>query len=168
MNTKPKSPPQATEWWSSLDAQWQAIFKEAIGIKTEPTAIELVAILSLTKLDCHKKKLTSLEPLRALTGLQTLDCGWNQLTSLEPLRACSGLQTLNCWRNRLTSLEPLHGLKSLKQLECGNNPSLSQPELERFLTNNRWCYRWYWWSSLDAQWQAIFKAAIGIYSTHGK
>jgi serpin B len=226
MDTKLKSPPQAAKWWSSLDAQWQAIFKAAIRIKSEPTETELVTILNLTKLDCHRKKLTSLEPLRALTGLQTLNCGWNQLTSLEPLQACPGLQSLNCsvnhltsleplqacpglqtldcWSNRLisleplracpglqtldcrvnkltsleglqaltglqalncslnrlTSLEPLHGLKSLKELCCDNNPSLSQPEIERFLTKNRW----YWWSSLDAQWQAIFKAAIGIRS----
>jgi len=51
--TRPKSPPQAAEWWSSLEKQWQAIFKAAIGINSEPTADELVTILSLTKLDCR-------------------------------------------------------------------------------------------------------------------
>jgi len=42
------------------------------------------------------------------------------------------LQTLVCSWNQLTSLEPLHGLKSLKILWCSGNPSLSEPEIERF------------------------------------
>jgi serpin B len=129
-----KSPPQATEWWSSLDVQWQAIFKAAIGIKSEPTAEELVAILSLTQLDCHSKELTSLEPLRALTGLQTLNCGGNQLTSLEPLRALTGLQTLGCRDNHLTSLEPLRALTGLQNLECAAN-QLTSLEPLRALTD---------------------------------
>lgn len=69
-------------WWSSLDRQWKATFKIVIKIKHEPTADELVTILSLTQLDCHDQKLTNLKPLRALTGLQTLDCSHNRLTSL--------------------------------------------------------------------------------------
>jgi len=186
--TRPKSPPQAAEWWSLLDQQWQTIFKEAIGIESEPTADELVTILRLTKLDCHSKELTSLEPLRALTGLQTLNCGGNPRTSLEPLRACTGLQSLNCSDNQLTSLEPLqalsglrtlncswnqltdleplHGLKSLKQLDCRNNPSLSQSEIEHFhkAVLSRKEVNWLWWSSLNQQWQTIFKEAIGIES----
>jgi len=52
----------------------------------------------------------------------------------------------------------LYDLKSLKKLDCRNNPSLSQPEIERFLTKNRRC----WWSSLDQPWQAIFRKAIEI------
>jgi len=115
-------PPQvdmkdAKFWWSSLDWEWQAIFKRAIGISSEPTADELVTILSLTKLDCRYKRLTSLEPLQALTGLQTLDCRNNQLTSLEGLQACPGLQTLDCRYNQLTNLEGLQACTGL-QLDC--------------------------------------------------
>jgi Leucine-rich repeat (LRR) protein len=119
-------------WWCQLDEQWQAIFKKAIEIESEPTEDELVAIRSLTKLNCSGKKLTSLEPLRALAGLQTLDCMYNQLTSLEPLRALTDLQELDCDKNQLTCLEPLHGLKSLKKLDCQRNLSLSVQEIERF------------------------------------
>lgn len=92
-------------------SQWKTILKEAIGIKSEePTENELLKIFSLTKLDCSKKKLTSLDPLRALTGLQTLDCSENQLTHLEPL----------------------HGLKNLQELRIIGNSSLSQEEIEDF------------------------------------
>ncbi len=125
------------------------------------TSLEpLQACTGLQTLNCSHNQLTSLEGLQACTGLQTLVCYLNQLTNLEPLQACTNLQTLECSLNQLTSLEPLHGLKSLKELECGSNPSLSQPEIERFLTKNRRC----WWSSLYQPWQAIFKKAIGIKS----
>lgn len=100
-------------WWSSLDKPWPAIFKAAIGINREPTADELVAILSLTELDCHAQALTHLEPLQALTGLQTLYCYQNHLTSLEPLRACAGLQILVGGGNHLTDLEPLRACTNL-------------------------------------------------------
>ncbi len=110
MNTEPKSPPQAAEWWSLLDQQWQAIFKDAIGIKGEPTETELLAILSLTKLDCHSKN----------------------LTDLEPLRECPCLLIVNCRDNQLTSLEPLYGFKNLRKLDCRDNPFLSEAEIERF------------------------------------
>jgi len=96
-------------WWSSLDEQWRTIFRTAIGTYHD-SSLELVATLNLAKLDCHSKK----------------------LTHLEPLRACPGLQALNCNDNQLTSLEPLYGLKNLKELDCRNNPSLSEPEIERF------------------------------------
>jgi internalin A len=120
-------------WWFQLDEPWPAIFKEAIGIKGEPTKDELEAILSLTKLECYEQKLTHLEPLRALTGLQTLECWNNQLTSLEPLRACTGLQTLWCWNNQLTSLEPLRALTGLQSLSCSYN-QLANLEPLRALT----------------------------------
>ncbi len=32
--------PKRVRWWSLLDAQWQAIFKAAIEINSEPTADE--------------------------------------------------------------------------------------------------------------------------------
>jgi len=83
MDTRLKSPPQATKWWSSLEKQWQAIFKAAIGINREPRAAELVTILSLTVLKCNLKGLTSLEGLQVCTGLQTLDRRGNQLTHLS-------------------------------------------------------------------------------------
>jgi len=54
----------------------------------------------------------------------------------------------------------LHDLKSLKRLDCRSNPSLSQPEIQRFLITNRRC----WWSSLDEQWKTIFQDAIEIES----
>jgi len=112
----------------------------------------------LQTLDCRYNQLTSLEGLQACPGLQTLDCSENQLTNLEPLRALTGLQSLDCRENQLTCLEPLHGLKSLKKLECGSNLSLSQPKIERFLTNKKRC----WWSLLDQKWRIIFTEAIGI------
>jgi Leucine-rich repeat (LRR) protein len=120
-------------WWYQLDKQWQAIFKEAIGIKSEPTENELVTILHLTKLNCFGKELTNLEPLRALTDLQTLDCRTNKLTNLEPLRALTGLQTLNCSSNQLTSLEPLRALAGLQTLNSFSN-QLTSLEPLRTLT----------------------------------
>jgi 5'-methylthioadenosine/S-adenosylhomocysteine nucleosidase len=110
-------------WWSKLSKRWQAVFKEAIGLEEDesPDEDELVAILGLTKLDCDKKKLFSLEPLRALTGLQELECDINELTSLEPLRALTGLQKLGCSNNQLTNLEPLRALTGLQSLSCEFN-----------------------------------------------
>jgi internalin A len=120
-------------WWSQLDEPWPAIFKEAIGIKGEPTKEELEAILRQTELKCYENKLTHLEPLRALTGLQTLDCWNNQLTNLEPLRACTGLQTLNCWNNQLTSLEGLQACPGLQSLHCSYNQLTSLEPLRALM-----------------------------------
>jgi serpin B len=133
MDTKPKLSPQATEWWSSLNKQWQAIFKEAIGINSEPTVDELMTILNLTQLNCNSKGLTSLEPLRALTGLQTLNCGGNQLTSLEPLQGYTYLKFLDCRDNHLTSLEPLRALTGLRTLGCSHNHLASLEPLQACL-----------------------------------
>ncbi len=70
MDTQPKSQSQTAEWWFSLEKPRQAIFKVAIGIKSEPTEKELVVILGLTRLNCGGKKLTRLEPFLTLTGFK--------------------------------------------------------------------------------------------------
>ena len=152
-------------WWLQLSHSWKVIFREAIGVKSEPIENESKKISDLVK-DYSEKKFSSLDTLKNLTGLQSsessqwkmilkevigirsadpseeelikifsltqLKCNSKKLTHLEPLRALAGLQILDCSENQLTSLEPLHSLKQLQKLFCRNISSLSQEEIERF------------------------------------
>lgn len=71
------------------------------------------------KLDCSRKRLTSLEVLSKFTSLQELDCSHNYiLTSLKGLENCTQLIYLNCQDTKLESLEGLENCTQLITLNC--------------------------------------------------
>ena len=115
--------------------EYMALYNKSIG---DLTGIE--HFTDLTKLDCRRNQLTSLDlskntalevlncnnnPLTSLvlggnTALTKLSCTNNQLTSLD-LSKNTALQVLDCGDNQLASLDVSKNL-ALKELYCGGNP----------------------------------------------
>ena len=82
------------------------------------TSLDLTGCSNLTDLDCDYNKLTSLD-LTDCPNLTRLSCENNLLTALD-LSACTGLSSLDCDTNQLTSLD-LTGCTGLSSLYCDNN-----------------------------------------------
>ena len=73
---------------------------------------------ALTKLDCRRNQLTSLDVSKN-TALKVLNCNNNPLTSLV-LGGNTALTQLSCINNQLTSLD-LSKNTALEELDCGDN-----------------------------------------------
>ena len=74
---------------------------------------------SVTKIECMKRGISSLDEIRHFTALTYLDCGENRLKALD-VTGNKALITLRCHDNELTSLS-LRGNPSLMELHCGAN-----------------------------------------------
>ena len=74
-------------WWNSLDAIWQAIFRNAIGTQSEtPSALELQQIFDLRELEITPEfPIISIEPLTSLTWLERLTINNQGVSDLTPL-----------------------------------------------------------------------------------
>ena len=93
--------------------EYMALYNKSIG---DLTGIE--HFTDLTKLDCRRNQLTSLD-LSKNTALEVLNCNNNPLTSLV-LGGNTALTKLSCTNNQLTSLD-LSKNTALQVLDCGGN-----------------------------------------------
>ena len=93
--------------------EYMALYNKSIG---DLTGIE--HFTDLTKLDCRRNQLTSLD-LSKNTALQVLNCNNNPLTSLV-LGGNTALTKLLCQNNQLTSLDVSKNT-ALEELDCGDN-----------------------------------------------
>ena len=93
--------------------EYMALSNKSIG---DLTGIE--HFTDLTKLDCRRNQLTSLD-LSKNTALQVLNCNNNPLTSLV-LGGNTALTKLSCTNNQLTSLDVSKNT-ALEELDCGDN-----------------------------------------------
>lgn len=135
------------KWWLQLDQQWQAIFKAAISISSEPDNGDLVEMVNLQQLDCCKQSINS---------------------SLEPLHKITPLPKNNNHKNPINNLKPLYQLTKLRTLHW-NISQVSVEEMEKFVTQCPQCDIGVtladikWWAELDDEWKELFKSAISIY-----
>ena len=93
--------------------EYMALYNKSIG---DLTGIE--HFTDLTKLDCRRNQLTSLDVSKN-TALEELSCWGNQLTSLD-VSANTALKDLDCGQNQLTSLDLSANLK-LSFSHCSTN-----------------------------------------------
>lgn len=96
-------------WWESLDAIWQAIFRNAIGTQSEmPNALELQQIADLKVLEISPEfPIVSIEPLTNLMWLERLTINNQGVSDLTPLTNKEYLLELNAQNNPISSLKPI-------------------------------------------------------------
>lgn len=133
------------KWWLQLDEQWQAIFKAAISISSEPSNSDLVEMVNLPHLDCCKQSISScLEPLHQVTQLSG-EGHKNPISSLEPLHQLTKLRTLR-WNVSQVSIEEMEKFV-IQCPQCDIGVTLADIK---------------WWAKLDDEWKDIFKSTISI------
>ncbi|NDV68375.1 hypothetical protein [Dysgonomonas sp. 25] len=92
-------------------------------------------LYTLTFLNCHSNKLTSLD-VSTNTALTTLYCQLNRLTSLD-VSGATALTKLNCHSNPLTTLD-VSANTNLTSLEC-SFIQLTQTEVDKFKLHPNYC-----------------------------
>ena len=109
-------------WWNSLDAIWQAIFRNAIGTQSEtPSALELQQILDLRELEITPEyPVASINPLTSMMWLERLTINNQSVSDLTPLYNKEFLVELNVQNNPVSNLKPLEGSTLLELLNIEN------------------------------------------------
>ena len=109
-------------WWNSLDAIWQAIFRNAIGTQSEtPNALELQRIADLRVLEITPEHpVASINPLTSMMWLERLTINNQSVSDLTPLYNKEFLVELNVQNNPVSSLKPLEGSTLLELLNIEN------------------------------------------------
>ena len=109
-------------WWNTLDAIWQAIFRNAIGTHSEtPSALELQQILDLRELEITPEyPVISLNPVTSLMWLERLTINNQSVSDLAPLNNKEFLVELNAQNNPISSLKPIETSPMLELLNIEN------------------------------------------------
>ena len=109
-------------WWNTLDAIWQAIFRNAIGTHSEtPSALELQQILDLRELEITPEyPVISLNPVTSLMWLERLTINNQSVSDLTPLNNKEFLVELNAQNNPISSLKPIETSPMLELLNIEN------------------------------------------------
>ena len=109
-------------WWNSLDAVWQAIFRNAIGTQSEtPNALELQKIADLRVLEITPEyPVVSIAPLTSLMWLERLTINNQGVSDLKPLANKEFLLELNAQNNPISSLKPIEESLLLELLNIEN------------------------------------------------
>ena len=109
-------------WWNSLDAIWQAIFRNALGIQQDmPDALQLQQIRDLRELEIAPEyPIASLEPLTDLMWLERLTINNQGVSDLNPLAGKEFLVELNAQNNPISSLKPIEASTLLELLNIEN------------------------------------------------
>lgn len=111
-----------TTWWNILDAIWQAIFRNAIGIQDEmPNALDLQRIVDLQELEIGVEfPIVSLEPLKNFLWLERLTINGQSVRDIAPLENKLYLVELNVQNNPISSLKPIESSTMLELLNIEN------------------------------------------------
>ena len=109
-------------WWNNLDAIWQAIFRNALGIQQDmPEALQLQQIRDLRELEITPEfPIASLEPLTDLMWLERLTINNQGVSDLNPLAGKEFLVELNAQNNPISSLKPIEASTLLELLNIEN------------------------------------------------
>lgn len=84
----------------------------------------------ITKIDCTKNNLTTLEGIENLKNLNILYSWDNNLTSLKGIEKLENLKGLYCSFNNLISLEEIENLRNLTVIFCSDNNLNSIKEIK--------------------------------------
>jgi len=109
-------------WWNSLDAIWQAIFRNAIGTQSEtPNALELQQIADLRVLEITPEyPVVSINPVTSLMWLERLTINNQSVNDLTPLLGKEFLLELNAQNNPISDLKPIEESLLLELLNIEN------------------------------------------------
>ena len=109
-------------WWESLDAIWQAIFRNAIATQAStPNALEMQQIVDLRVLEIGTEyPILSIEPLTNLMWLERLTINNQSVSDLKPLSNKEFLVELNVQNNPVSSLSPIERSTLLELLNIEN------------------------------------------------
>ena len=134
-----------SDWWDSLEEQWQKAFNyKVLNLSentTKPSDANIQAIFNSTSIYVLEYSLTNLSGVKHLTNLTVLYCWNNQLSSLTGLENCVNLTWLECRYNQLSSLKELENCVKLHDLNFDNNQLSSLTGLENCVNffNNLYC-----------------------------
>lgn len=110
-----------TNWWKSLPAVWQDVFREAVGFKKEPDKFQLQQIANLKLLVIKDdQSISSLQPVVFLSRLEELRFSDTKITTLEPLSRMIWLKKLGFSKNAISDLTPLSALTGLVEIDAEN------------------------------------------------
>ena len=111
-----------TTWWNMLDAIWQAIFRNAIGIQDEiPNALDLQRVVDIQELEIGVEfPIISLEPLKNFLWLERLTINGQSVRDIAPLENKLYLVELNVQNNPISSLKPIESSTKLELLNIEN------------------------------------------------
>ena len=122
---------QYSNWWKSLEKQWQMAFNVVAGngeIIARPSNEQIKNLLKLKRLSFYRTsknklsfKLTNLTGLRELTQLQTFNIADHLVSNLRGTDKLTRLHTLNCNKNQLKTLKGIENMKMLRQFSCVGN-----------------------------------------------
>jgi len=124
------------------DENLKTAVKAALGIATDPTVADMLALsrldasyrgitdltgleyaTNLTKLRLHNNQISQIGPLAALTSLIELWLEENQISDLSPLAGLTNLAWLRLSGNQISNLGPLANLTNLSDLVLSGNQS---------------------------------------------
>jgi hypothetical protein len=121
------------------DENLKAAVKTALGISADPTATDMLGLISLVtpwdiyslvglehavnieELYVYYSQISSLEPLAGLTNLEKLGLLSNKISNIEPLDELTKLTYLDLRNNQISNIEPLNGLTNLVELRLEHN-----------------------------------------------
>ena len=111
-----------TAWWNGLDAIWQAIFRNAMGIQDEtPSALDLQRVLDVQTLEIGTEyPISNLEPLAGCMWLERLTINNQNVRDIAPLANKEYLVELNMQNNPIGSLKPIESSTMLELLNIEN------------------------------------------------
>ncbi len=129
--TKNDEEKQYSNWWKSLEKQWQMAFNVVAGngeIVARPSNAQIKNLLKIKRLSFYRTsknklsfKLTNMTGLRDLTELQTLNIAEHEISNLRGTDKLAKLHTLNCNKNQLKNLKGIESMKMLRQFSCVGN-----------------------------------------------
>lgn len=119
---------ELTAWWSELSFEWKTVFSELLELPN-PTAEELVKLLSLESLDANNSGIKSLEPLSMLNKLSYLNVSDNNIRSLKGIEGLEGLVNLKLNNTNVSDLAAVQQLSKLSDIEASNTRIRSLTEL---------------------------------------
>jgi hypothetical protein len=127
------------------DPALKAAVMEALGLTTDPTPTDMLALASLdasargitdltgleygknlVMLSLSSNLISDIQPLRDLTLLTNLDLASNRIAAIEPLIALTGLTELGLRNNLVTDIGPLSSLTNLVLLDLHSDGPTNQ------------------------------------------
>lgn len=110
---------ELSAWWSGLSFEWKTVFSDLLELP-DPTAEELVRLLSLKLLDASNSGIKSLEPLSMLTKISVLDVSNNNIKSLKGIEGLLDLEQLTLSTTNISDLGLMRNLSKLASIEASN------------------------------------------------
>jgi arsenate reductase-like glutaredoxin family protein len=107
-------------WWSSLDAQWETVFRRQFSLPENPNTEQLHLLSASSELSFRSVGIPDLTPLVVFVNLRSLEVFDTPISSVAPLSAMTLLTKLKLSQVAVTDFLPLSGLSLLEELDLSN------------------------------------------------